>query len=156
MGNEITEVSGLADLQKLLDQLPAKIEGNIMRGGLRAGQQIFLERARANCPIVEGDLRDSMRIKTSSRNGKVSATLVAGNKRVYWAVMVEKGTVRHFIRPKGAHSLFFAGLARTVIDHPGAKPHPFMRLAFDGGQAAAIEATAEYVGKRIEKEAAKK
>ncbi len=30
-------VRGLADLQKFLDQLPAKLETNVMRGALMAG-----------------------------------------------------------------------------------------------------------------------
>ena len=30
------EVKGLAELQKLLDELPARIEANVVRGGLRA------------------------------------------------------------------------------------------------------------------------
>ena len=155
MANELT-VSGFAELDKLLKELPVKIEKNIMRGALRAGQKEFLDIARETVPVYDGDLRDSLRIKTSVRNGTASATLVAGNKKVYYAHMVEFGTTQHFIRPKGKKSLFFSGLAKNIVDHPGAKAKPFMRPAFDAGQAAAVAATADYIRKRLAKEAEKK
>ena len=44
------------------------------------------------------------------------------------------------------------GLLREVVDHPGARPKPFMRPAFDGKAQAAIEAMAEYIRNRIPRE----
>lgn len=146
------EVTGLAELNRMLQQLPAKIEGNIMRGALRAGQKILLESAKSNVPIKSGALRDSLKIKTRSKRGVVSATLVAGSKKAYYAHMVEFGTAKHFIKPKKAKSLFFAGLARQVVDHPGATAQPFMRPALDGSSAQAITAVKDYLATRIPKE----
>lgn len=173
MTETLENVIGLADLQKLLNDVPIKMEANIMRGALRAGADEMLIAARANCPtedpggsiterrkykLYNGALRDSLHITTRKHGGFINARVNAGGKNkktgadVYYAGWVEFGTAAHEIRPKGKKSLFFAGLNRTVIEHPGAKPHPFMRTAFDGGAAQAIAATAQYIKARLTKQ----
>lgn len=149
------QITGLSEMNDLLQQLPAKIEANVLRGALRAGQKEILEAAKANVPVQSGDLRASLRIKTRSKKGEVSATLVAGNKKAYYAHMVEFGTAQHFIKPKRARSLFFAGLARKVVDHPGAAAHPFMRPAFDEAQGKALESMRAYIARRLPLELAR-
>ena len=146
------EIQGLAELNQALQELPAKIEANVLRGALRAGQKVILDKARSNINNRTGDLSKSLRIKTSKRGGKVSAVLIAGDKKAYYPHMVEKGTVKHFIKPKSAKSLFFAGLRREVVDHPGAAPKPFMRPALDSESGNAVEAVREYIATRLPKE----
>lgn len=146
------QITGLAELNALLQTLPEKVEGRILRQALRAGQKVILEAAKANVPVQSGELRDSLKIKTSMRKGKASATLVAGSKRAYYAHMVEFGTAKHFIKPKKAKSLFFAGLARKVIDHPGARAKPFLRPAFDAAAPQALTAVREYIATRLPRE----
>ncbi len=148
-------VKGLAELDKLLKELPAKIEGNIMRGAMRAGARVFEDRAKQMVPVKSGQLRDSIKVSTRSKRGRVSATVTAGGKKAFYAHMVEFGTARHFIKPKNRKSLFFAGMAKEVVDHPGATQKPFMRPALDEGSTGAIDAMAEYIRKRLAKEAAK-
>lgn len=149
------EVHGLAALDKALKEFPAKLEGNVLRGAMRAGVRVFRDLARANVPVQSGKLRKSIRIKTSLRNGKASATLVAGNKDAFYAHMVEFGTARHWIKPRKRRSLLVAGMLKETVDHPGGAPKPFMRPAFDEGVPAAIEAAKDYIAQRIEKELAK-
>ena len=146
------QITGLAELNALLQTLPAKIEGRIIRQALRAGQKVILDAAKANAPVQSGALRDSLRITTRSKGGKVSATLVAGNKKAFYAHMVEFGTAQHFIKPKRARSLFFAGLAREVVDHPGAGAKPFLRPAFDASSDQALTAVREYIATRLPRE----
>lgn len=145
-------LTGLAELQKAMETLPAKIEGRIMRQALLAGQKVILKQAKANINNRTGDLSKSLRIKTRSSKGKVSANLIAGDKKAFYAHMVERGTVQHFIKPKTAKSLFFAGVFGQVIDHPGAAKHAFMRPALDSESGRAIEAVRDYVAKRLPKE----
>ena len=150
-------ITGLKELQQFLDALPAKIEKNILRGAMRAGSKVQMARAKELVPIETegkhpGALRDSLRIKTSARNGVVKASVVAGNKKAFYASWVEFGTAAHFIKPKNRKSLFFAGLAREVINHPGAKPKPFMRPALDATVQAAVAAVGDYIRKRLTKE----
>ena len=151
-----TQISGLAELQKMLDQFPAQVEKKILRGALRAGQKVVLEQAKSTIHNISGALSDSMRISTrTSKDGKVSARVVAGNKTAFYAHMVEFGTAKHLIKPKKRKSMVIAGLMREVVHHPGAKKKPFMRpaadaAAHDGSQA--ITAFKEYMAKRITKE----
>lgn len=154
MANEL-HVSGLSELDKLLKELPARIEGNIMRGAMRAGAKVFADRAKQMVPVKSGQLRDSIKVSTRSKRGRVSATVRAGSKKAFYAHMVEFGTARHFIKPRKRKSLFFAGIAREVVDHPGASPKPFMRPALDGGQVEAVNAAADYIRKRLAKEVVK-
>lgn len=154
-------VSGLADLQKALDQLPVKIERNIMRGAMRAGSKVMAEEAKQQVPVDSGDLRNSIKVTTRARRGQVSATVRAGDKKAFYAHMVEFGTAAHLIpkpsRKKSSEriALFFGGKVVSKVQHPGTRPQPFMRPAFDKSTQAAIAAMAEYVRTRLAKEAAK-
>lgn len=151
------EITGLADLHKALQELPGKIEANVVRGGLRAGGNVLAEEARRQTPIGSGDLRESIRVSLRLRKaeGKIQAFVKAGNKKAWYANLVEFGTARHFIKPKNRKSLFFAGLAREVIDHPGAKKKPFMRPALDSKAQSAMDAMAAYIRARLPKELGK-
>lgn len=146
-------VTGLAQLQALLDELPARIEGNVVRGGLRAAANVVQAEAKRLAPVGKtGALRDSIRVSLRSKHGRISATVKAGNAKAFYAHMVEFGTARHWIKPKNRKSLFVAGLLREAVDHPGAKKKPFMRPAIDGKADQAIEAMANYLRERIPKE----
>ena len=166
-------VKGLADLQKVLDSLPANIERNVMRGALRAGSLVFQREARARVHDAEpsdtnrrlhggrrGLLRDSVRVLVTFKNGQLKAITRAGGKvksggDAYYASWVEKGTKPHTIKAKQAKSLFTGtgsgGRSWTVtqVQHPGAKPRPFMTPAFDAGAQGAVVAVREYVRKRL-------
>lgn len=165
-------ITGLVELNDMLQQLPAKIEANILRGALRAGQKVIKDEAKLRCPVgipstenaklygaYPGALRDSIRISTRFQNGVVMVSVKAGNKVAYYAHMVEYGTRPHDIFPVSAKSLFFAGLNKEFIHHPGAiaanKGRGFMRLALDTRAEAALQAAADYMTERIPKELAK-
>lgn len=147
------KISGLAELQALLDELPAKIEANVVRGGLRAAAKVVETEARRLCPVGKtGALRDSIHVSMRSKHGRISATIKAGGAKAFYAHMVEYGTARHWIKPKNRKSLFVAGLMKEAVDHPGAKKEPFMRPAIDGKASEAIDAMASYMRDRIPKE----
>lgn len=146
-------IKGGRELDAALKALPAKLERNILRGALRAGGKVFLEAARARVPVKSGDLRASLRVRTGAKRGRVSAFLKAGDKKAWYAHLVEFGTRRHWIKPKARKSLFFAGIAKEVVDHPGAADKPFLRPAFEGNADDALRAIADYVRARLDKEA---
>lgn len=174
------QIHGLAELQRSLDQLPAKIEANVLRGALRAGANVIADEARRLVPVNTGQLRESIRVSVRPfPGGKLVATVKAGGRfKVYasgkaikgaayktagaggkpayhapfYAHFVEFGTARHWIKPKSRKSLFIAGLLKELVDHPGARPKPFMRPAFDTKARAAIEAMADYIRTRLPKE----
>jgi HK97 gp10 family phage protein len=148
----VEDIKGLRELQQALDQLPEKLERNIMRGAMRAGAKVFLDEAKQHVPVASGDLRDSLRISTSVKGGVVKAAVKAGNAKAWYARLVEFGTAAHFIKPKNRKSLFLAGLFREVVNHPGAQKKPFMRVALDAGWVAAANAVADYIRKRLTKQ----
>ena len=151
-----TQVNGLSELQKILDQFPAQVEKKILRGALRAGQKVVLEQAKAAIHNVSGELAASLRISTrAGRDGKISARVVAGNKTAYYAHMVEFGTAKHLIKPKNRKSLFIAGIMRELVHHPGSQKKPFMRPAADAAaqeSSQAMEAFKDYLRSRLNKE----
>ena len=167
-----TSVSGLRELDQMLKQLPANIEKNVLRGALRAGQKVLADAAKANLKangsIESGDLERSVRIRfkrKSEKFGWVRSYVMAGDKKAYYAHMIEYGTGSYYantgtkslrkpyeIRPKNAKSLFFSGLQREAITHNGIRPAPFMRPAVDSHTTAAIDAVVNYMEKRIPKE----
>lgn len=145
---KLTKIQGGAELQKLLDSLAPNIERNILRSALRQGANVIRDEAKKNVSDRTGELSKSIKVKTRSRRGNVTAQVVTDK---YYARFVEYGTESHFIKSKDVKSLFFAGIARQVVEHPGAKPHPFMRPAIDAKQNEAIRAVGEQIRKRLEK-----
>jgi len=158
-------ISGLADLQKMLDELPAKIESNIMRGALRAGANVYRDRARAAAPVGKtGKLKKSIKVKASVRRGRVTASVVAGGGDAWYAKFVEFGTASFYegngktvgapyeIKPKKGKALKFGNVFAPSIVHEGVRPTGFMRRAFDGGTNEVIDQTAAYIRMRIGRE----
>ena len=148
-------VTGLDELQKRLDTLPVNIEKKLMRGALRAGQKTVLEQAKQGLHNVSGELAASLRVSTSSRGGQVKAKVTAGNKKVFYAHMVEFGTAAHVIKSKQGQALGFAGGEYASVQHPGAKKKPFMRPALDAAavpESNAFKAVGAYLQGKITKE----
>lgn len=68
MATESTvDVLGLKELDELLKTLPAKIEGNVVRGAMRAGQTVIASTVKktlvANGNVHTGALLKSVRIR---------------------------------------------------------------------------------------------
>lgn len=171
MASEI-KVEGLAELQKMLNQFPAKLEANILRGGLRAASNIYRDRARANVPRKTGDLRKSIKVSTKNRKGVTSATISAGGGKVFYAHWIEFGTASFFdgsgksvgapykipgttkggVSTRNKKAVSFGDMAYNNVTHPGIQPKAFMRNAFDGGTDEVMQALKLYIGGRIGKE----
>lgn len=169
------KVKGLAELEKALRELPAKIEANIMRGALRAGAKSLQAEARQRAPMGPpsqlnkaryggraGLLRDSIRV-TGVRlvkgrmtvgvevGGKVKDSKKGAGGDAYYAYWVEMGTKPHIIRARkrGGKRGRLAPGGRTSVMHPGAQAQPFMRPALDAGGEAAVRAAGEYIRNRL-------
>lgn len=143
-------VKGLSELQTFLDQLPAKLEANIMRGALRAGMKPIQAAAKAKVPRKTGTLADGLKIYTKVSNGKVIARLRATGKDGFLAYWFEyTGARAHEIKPKNRRSMFIAGIFSELVQHPGFKPKPFLRPALDEQAQAAVIAAGEYIKNRL-------
>jgi len=118
---------------------------------LRAGAKPVADLLRDNLAKLGGSGKGaaSVRVGTNSRNGVVKAIIKAGSKEAWYLGWVERGTKPHLIKPRRRKSLFIAGLMREVIEHPGAKPKPFMRPALDQRRDEALQAMGTYARKRL-------
>lgn len=171
MANEAFNVQGLKELHAMLQELPVRIERNIMRGAIRAGANVYRDAARAAAPVDDGTLKRS--IKTGSTNVKKGKVVVNVGTDLYYARMVEFGTASYYTGtgrtvgkpykiPKTSKTgkmtkrlkkaLRFNGVIVNSATHPGIKPQPFMRRAFDGASDQAVATFAQYVATRLDKE----
>jgi HK97 gp10 family phage protein len=171
MANEFFQVQGLKELHQMLQELPVRIEKNIMRGAIRAGANVYRDAARQAAPVDDGILKRS--IKTGSTNVKKGRVVVNVGTDLYYARMVEFGTASFYTgtgrsvgKPykipkltKGKRrlkkALNFGGVMRNSAVHPGIRPQPFMRRAFDGASDQAVATFAQYVSTRLAKEIGK-
>lgn len=167
--SELVHVKGLGKLNELLQLLPAKLEQNVLRGGLRAGAKVVMDEAKRLCPVgptsmenmklyggYEGALRDSIRLSVSAKGGRVTASVKAGGKSkkskadVYYAHMIEfTGAKPHKITGSHGNFLFIGDHPIKSVMHPGFQAKPFMRPSLDGRAQAALLAAAEYMKKRL-------
>lgn len=142
-------IGGGRELDAFLQQLPVKVEKNILRAAMRAGGNVFKRGAKQRVPVDEGDLQRSIRITTRTKKGTVYAYVKAGGRRAPHAHLVEFGTKAHKIVAKKDGALAFGAQVVSEVDHPGAKPHPFMRPTFDGEAVSAIAATGAKIRERL-------
>jgi len=142
-------VKGLAELQQFLDQVPPKIEANIMRGALRAGMNVVKPVAKANIHSVSGQLAAGLAVGTQHKGSVVIGRLVARGKHAFIARWVEFGTAAHLIKARFGRSLNLGGVFAKSARHPGAAPHPFLRPALDTQAQAAVIAAGEYIKDRL-------
>lgn len=152
------DILGAKELAKMLNELPLKIERNIMRAALRAGASVIAAEARRNVPVDSNELKSTIRTSSNSKRGTVEANAVVGNRRTkkgWYATFVEFGTAPHIIKAgKNKQRLSFRdrnGVWRTVLEvnHTGATAKPFMRPAFDSKGEEAVKAVADKIRERL-------
>lgn len=145
------EVQGLKELNDALQELPAKLERNVLRGAIRAGAVVIADEARSKAPVlvdadprrVFGALAKSIRpMGVKSKNGMLTGGVVAGG-----AATVGRGD------NKVQADAFYA----RFVEYGTVKmaPRPFLRPAIDMKTGAAIDATADYIRGRVDKELSK-
>lgn len=151
MADSTIRVTGLRELNQFLETLPAKMQANVMRGSLRAGVKVIQPVAKANVNSVSGLLAAGLKISTRSRGGTVTASLRATGKHAYIAPWVEFGTKAHPIPKRGVIGTILAigGRFFRSVEHPGARPKPFLRPALDSQAQNAVIAAAQYMRQRL-------
>jgi HK97 gp10 family phage protein len=152
----ILDLKGGKELAAFLESLPANVERKIMRGALRAGAKVIKEEAArlldSNGSVKTGELKRGLKVSARAKGGVVTASVKTRGRHGYVANWIEFGTAAHWIKPKNAKALAYNGIVVDAIQHPGARPKPFMRPAADTQAAAAVTAAAEYIKKRLTKE----
>lgn len=142
-------ITGGRELDEMLRTLSVKVEKNILRSALRAGGVEFRKEAKAIVAVEDGDLARSIRVTTRTRKGTIYVSVKAGGKRAPHWHFVEFGTRPHRIMSQGEGGLRIGGSYVGAVDHPGARPFPFMRPTFDSKAQAALIAIAKQIRKRL-------
>jgi HK97 gp10 family phage protein len=148
-----TNIKGGRELDQLLQTLPAKMEKNVLRSGLRAGASVIKDAVVERIPVASGALRDSARITSRAKGAGVSVSVKVGNSQAWYAHLVEFGTRPHVIRPREAGSaLQFGGVTTRAVQHPGTGARPFMRPALDASYSEALTAVTAKIRQRLTKQ----
>lgn len=151
------DITGAKELAKQLNDLPLKIERNIMRAALRAGAAVIAAEAKQNVSVISGELQRSIRTSSNSKKGVVEANAVVGGKRRrgWYATFVEFGTAAHVIKMgKSGRRLSFRTadgrwISAESVQHTGARAKPFMRPAFDTKGQEAVQVVADKIKERL-------
>ena len=145
-----TNVKGLAELQAVLNTLPAKLERNIMRAALRQGANVIMRKARenlaANGSVDSGILRKGIKVSTSAKGGTVIAKVRATSAHAYIAHWLEYGVQPHGLK-KGAN--VSSGKYQDGKLHPGFPERAFLRPALDSEMQAAVIAVGNTIKARL-------
>ena len=90
---------------------------------------------KANRSVVTRHL--SLGVKTEVKD--LEATVHTSN--IKYAIIVEKGSRPHIIRPKNKKALYWEGAKRPVklVNHPGSKAKPYLIPAFESEKDKFIE-----------------
>jgi HK97 gp10 family phage protein len=137
------ELEGAAELQRLLDQLPAKVQRKVSRAAISAGLTPILRAMRKGVPVKEGTLKKSLGRKVKAYPKTYTTVGLAGPKKYAapHAHLVEYGTGPRYDKDGN-----YAGQM---------PPNPFVRKARDEQTTAAATAVAKKVKEGVHREAAK-
>ena len=102
-------------IQKLLSNTGMKIEASAK------------DNITKNKSVKTGHLRRGI------ANFRRGMTVTVHTSNIKYAIMVEKGTRSHIIKPKNAKALYWKGAAHPVkkVNHPGSKAKPYLIPAFE-------------------------
>ena len=158
------EITGLKELQAAMQQLPARIERNIMSGAIAAGTRVVLAetKVRAPDPNIKAALASRQK---KARKGEIIREIYLKQKKgrdTFYAKFFEFGTASYYtgkgrsvrkpykIPKKPGKVLSIGGnLVSKQIIHPGIKPQPFLRPALDIKSQEAIRTMAAYIRLRL-------
>ena len=113
-------------LKKLSDEAESNVNKAIKDSAFNI-QRTAMSNLTSNGSVKTGHLRRSISVDM----GNLEATIHTSN--VKYAVMVEKGTKAHIIKPKSKKALYWKGASHPVkqVNHPGSKAKPYLIPAFE-------------------------
>ena len=130
--NEIDKFA--VELIKLSEKSRDNVQKAIKKSAFNIESQAKKNLA-SNKSVVTGHLRRSI----ATKMGDLEATIHTSN--VKYAVIVEKGSKAHVIRPKNKKALYWKGAKHPVkqVNHPGSKAKPYLEPAFESEKDKFIE-----------------
>ena len=130
--NEIDKFA--VELIKLSEESKGNVQKAVKKSAFNIESQAKKNLA-SNKSVVTGHLSRSI----TTKMGDLEATIHTSN--VKYAVIVEKGSRPHVIRPKNKKALYWKGAKIPVklVNHPGSKAKPFLIPAFESEKDKFIE-----------------
>lgn len=116
-------ISGAKELQKKLKGLPEKVANKIIRKALRSGAKIIERQAEINAPVLTGQLKKSIKVKSAKRRkkGEIGVSVITGKGDFkgdqFYASFLEFG--------------FKRGKRELGDDRQKVGPYKFMEPAFE-------------------------
>lgn len=125
----------IAKVMKALETLPINIQKNIMTGATRASANVVSNEAKRLVPVDEGTLKKSIGItKRKSKNKSIVSFSVSprkgGKNDGFYGIFIELGTSKMVAKP-------------------------FLRPAADNTLEETLQASKDYISKRLPEEVAK-
>ncbi len=140
MAKTTVKIEGLKELDQALGELPKATGKNVLRRVIREAAEPMARLARANAPVDEGHLRESIDVST-----RLSRRQAGMHKRMFAS---DRSSVEMFVGP-GTHP---QGHLRE-FGGDGNPPHPFVRPAWDAEKRPTLDRIANSLWMEIDKAA---
>lgn len=137
------KVTGFAEIDRNLREFPKQVQRRVIRASLTAGAKVIADEAARRVPVDTGNLRHSVRVRSTARSGVPKALVMAGHRsKVY-----KNGRSRKASKKNGNTPPYYA----YYIEFGTAKmpAQPFMRPAMDYKNREALGVIADEMRRRI-------
>jgi HK97 gp10 family phage protein len=142
------KIQGANEIKQRLRELEAKVAKKHTKAALRVGAKVILNQARANAPVVSGQVRRAIKIKVGRSRGGIVSMLVqlaakAFNGKIPYGMFVEFG---HFMgkrlkgKFKGPDRKEQYAAASTAAGRKFVPGLHFISRAYDSRKAEALAA----------------
>lgn len=166
----MAQVKGRSAVSTYLTRdLPEQLISRVLRGAARAGAKVIADEAKARSVSV--DVSDAIIIRSRTVDQRIIVRITVKKGWAYArALWLEYGTAPHFIsvadhqrggqgvgrinakvnEAGGDGSLVINGaFVGDTVWHPGARPHPFLRVSLDLKATEAISTAQAYINARV-------
>jgi HK97 gp10 family phage protein len=146
MATSSVRIEGLAELERALLQLPAKLTRQVLERSLLAGGRVVVAEAKRRAPLLTGELRRNIRAIRNRRDRRYSATIDVGVRKL------SKKQIRKLRTRKGranASDPFYWRFQEFGTSKMRARP--FLRPAFEAKKVDAAFRIKDEIRARLDK-----
>lgn len=159
-------VRGKNEVRAFIKSVPDKLANRVVMGAARVMANVVADEARDRS--ISDEVTRAIKVTVRSEPGRIVARVIVKGEGAYLAPWLEYGTEPHFInvddsqrggmstarfnKSDAAASLVIGGhfVGKTIF-HPGARPHPFLRVSLDLKEREAVAAGQRYIAARVSK-----
>jgi len=130
------DMEGSRELDRMLASLPAAVEKNQLKAGLRRNAKPILRDMKTGAGSFSQELAASIKIRTMTGVNVPAALAIGPDPDHWWGYLVEYGTgiygpKRTEILPKKASVMSAPGLEHPIRSSEGFRAHPWARPAWE-------------------------